>query len=107
MYLLRHMHEMTSVPKVFRTPEFERLFILAEIGNFTPKEYEQYQKSLKVMSDYYNIIDNAVEEAEKRGRAEGVKENKLETAKKMKERGIAYDIISECTGLTIETIQSL
>lgn len=107
MYLLRHMHEMTSVPKVFRTPEFERLFILAEIGNFTPKEYEQYQKSLKVMSDYYNIIDNAVEEAEKRGRAEGVKENKLETAKKMKERGIADDIISECTGLTIETIQSL
>ena len=59
------------------------------------------------MSDYYNIIDNAVEEAEKRGRAEGVKENKLETAKKMKECGIADDIISECTGLTIETIQSL
>ena len=38
---------------------FKRLFILAEIGNFTPTEYEQYEKSIRNMSDYYNIIDTA------------------------------------------------
>ena len=55
------------------------------------------------MSELDNVISSTAEVAESRGRAEGVKE----TAKKMKERGIADDIISECTGLTIETIQSL
>ena len=63
------------------------------------------------MSELDNVISSTAEVAEMRGRelgrAEGVKENKLDTAKKMKERGISDDIISECTGLTIETIQSL
>ena len=35
-----------------------------------PEEYKQYQTSLRLMSDYYNIIDTAAEEAEKRGRAD-------------------------------------
>ena len=107
MYLLRHMHEMTSIPAVFKTPEFERLFILAEIGKFTPEEYEQYQKSLKIMSDYYNIIDTATEEAEKRGCAEGVNEAKLETAKNLKSLGVAEYLIVQATGLPVETVQTL
>ena len=40
------------------------MFILSEIGTFTPEQYSQYMKSLKDMSDYYNIIDTAAEEAE-------------------------------------------
>lgn len=103
MYLLRHMHEMSSVPEVFKTPEYERLFILAEIGNFTPEEYKQYQNSLKFMSDYYNIIDTAVEEAEKRGRVE----EKYDNAKNLKTLGIAEDIIAKATGLSLEVIRGL
>ena len=96
-----------SLQTVFRTPEFERLFILAEIGKFTPEQYEQYQKSLKIMSDYYNIIDTATEEAEKRGRAEGVNEAKLETAKNLKSLGVAEYLIVQATGLPVETVQTL
>lgn len=88
---------------IISDPLFTRLFLLAEIHKFSPAEYKQYKKSLENMSELDNVISSTAEVAESRGRAEGVKE----TAKKMKERGISDDIISECTGLTIETIQSL
>jgi flagellar biosynthesis/type III secretory pathway protein FliH len=65
------MHEMVEIPENFQTPEFKRLFILAEIGNFTASELEEYEKSLTSMSDYYNIIDSAEKRAREEGRAEG------------------------------------
>ena len=97
---------------------FKRLFLLAEIGNFTPDEMAQYLKSLENMSDYYNIIDSAAELAEKRGRevgmAEGIvigreegrEEAKVEDARKLKELGVSLEIISEATGITLEKLQS-
>lgn len=111
MYLLKHMHEMVEIPEVFQTPEFMRLFLLAKIGNFTPEEYKEYQKSLDSMSDYYNIIDSA----EKRARAEGIlegelrgrEEAKLEDAAKFKQLGVSVDIIAQATGLPMETIEKL
>ena len=41
--------------------------MLAEIGKFTAEEKQHYYKSLENMDDYYNIINTATEEAEKRG----------------------------------------
>ena len=72
MYLLKHMHEMVEIPKEFSDTLFTRLFLLAEIDNFTAEEKEQYYKSLENMGDYYNIIDTAVEEATKRAIEEGL-----------------------------------
>ena len=52
--LIRISHSrwpFTVVPKesttVFKTPDFERLFILAEIHKFSPAEYKKYKKSLE------------------------------------------------------------
>ena len=111
MYLLRHMHEMVEIPVSFQTPEFKRLFLLAKIGNFTPDELKEYEKSLNNMSDYYNIIDSAVARAEKaaleKGREEGREEARLESARKFKQLGVAAEIIAEATGLSIEEICKL
>ena len=38
---------------------------------------------------------------------EGIKEGKLETAKKMKSLGVSTDIIVEATGLSLEEIAEL
>ena len=57
--------------------------ILAEIGNFTQEEMEEYENSLKNMSDYYNIIDSA----EKRARDEGRLEGELRGLEKGREEG--------------------
>ena len=111
MYLLKHMHEMVEVPEKFSDPLFRRLFILSEIGNFTPDELKQYEESMKDMSDYYNIIDTAAEEAEKRGHArgreEGREEARLETARKLKEHGFDSETIVAVTGLDAETVGKL
>ena len=74
LYLFKHIHELTSIPDEFQIPTFRRLFLLSEIGNFAPEEYEQYLSSMGEISDYYNTIDTAAEEAEKRGHARGLKE---------------------------------
>ena len=111
MYLLRHMHEMVEIPAPFQTTEFRRLFLLAKIGNFTPDELKEYEKSLNSMSDYYNIIDSAVAKAEKaaleRGREEGREEGRLESARKLKQLGVTTEIIAEATGLSPEEIAQL
>lgn len=115
LFLLKNMHKMTGIPKEFDTPEFRRLFILAEIGNFTPEEMKQYLNSLTNMSDYYNIIESTAELAEKRGREEGRAEGKmegreeakLEDARRLKELGVGVEIISQATGLPVETIENL
>ena len=98
---------------------FTRLFLLSEINKFTADEYKQCTKSLENMGDYTNIINTAAEEAEIRGRAIGREEGRvegraegeaaarLEDAHRFKELGVAVDIISQATGLSVETIESL
>ena len=78
---------MVEVPEKFSDPLFRRLFILSEIGNFTPDELKQYEESMKDMSDYYNIIETAAEEAEKRGHARGREEGREEGREKGREEG--------------------
>lgn len=119
MYLLKHMHEMVEIPKEFSDSLFARLFLLAEIDNFTPEEYQQYRKSLENMGDYQNIINTAAEEAEKRGlaqglaqgREEGKAEGKIEgimhVARQMKQMGLPVAAIVQATGLSLKDIESL
>ena len=102
-HLLKHIHEMVEIPEVFQTPEFMRLFLLAKIGNFTPEEYKEYQKSL----DKKRARAEGILEGEIRGRAEGREEARLENAAKFKQLGVSVDIISQATGLPIETIEKL
>ena len=101
------MHEMVEIPAPFQTPEFKRLFLLAKIGKFTPDELKEYEKSLNNMSDYYNIIDSAVARAEKAALERGREEARLESARKLKQMGVAAEIIAEATGLSIEEICKL
>ena len=109
------MHNMKGIPSEFDEALFKRLFLLAEIGNFTPGELEQYYKSLNNRGDYYNILHTAKEEAERiglekglaQGLAEGRAEAQLEMARKMLEAGMAVDQIVQFTDLTLQEVQSL
>ena len=110
---------MVEIPEQFSDPLFQRLFILSKIGNFTAEELKQYEDSMKDMSDYYNIIDTAAEEAEKRGlakgmeigreegRLEGRQEVRIETARKFKELGVDLQTIALATGLDVDIIEKL
>jgi len=104
MFLIKHIHELTVKPPIFSEIEFERLFLLAKISKFTAKEYKQYKKSLKHMSDYYNIIDTAVEAAEKRGVEKGREEGKILAAKQMVAAGIDAKVIADALGIAVEDL---
>ena len=125
LYLLKHIHKMSSIPKEFSDPFFKRLFLLAEIDKFTAAEKKQYLQSLKNMGDFDNIINTAAEEAHAAGKAEGLKQGleqgleqglsqgleqgleqgklqaNLQSAKNLKALGVPVEIISQGTGLTI------
>ena len=64
-------------PDVFIENEFERLFTLARIANFTAQEMEDYMHTFK-QCDYYNVIRTAEEEARERGHAIGLAEGRAE-----------------------------
>ena len=119
IYLLKHLHNMKEIPSEFDEPLFKRLFLLAEIGNFTPGELEQYYKSLNNMGDYYNILHTAKEEAERiglekgleKGLAQGLekgdRDRAIKTAREMLADGMPVDKIAKYTDLSIEEIEAL
>ena len=53
------------------------------------------------------LIQYAVEEAETKGKAEGERLATLRNARNMKKAGVDLSLITECTGLSLEIIQSL
>ena len=115
MYLMKHMHKMVEIPKEFCDSMFTRLFLLAEIDNFTAEEYEQYKKSLENMGDYQNIINTAVEEATKiateqglkNGMEKGMAEERIAIAKRMLAGGMSVEQVMEFTELSFEEVRSL
>jgi predicted transposase/invertase (TIGR01784 family) len=115
MYLLKHMHEMVVIPNEFKDPLFSRLFLLAEINNFTSDELQQYQKSLENMGEFENIITSTEERAREAGRVEGRAEgltegghNKAkEIAANMLSAGMPIEQVAQFTGLEISEIDKL
>ena len=115
LYLLKNMHKLKKIPKEFDTPEFRRLFILAKTGNFTAEEMKQYDKDMydekrrrgELAAAREEGIEEGLEKGLEKGREEGREEAKLEDARKFKELGVGVDIISQATGLSVETIESL
>jgi len=100
---------------------FAKLFEQAEIANYSEKEYQEYEQSLKEYRDLSNVIDTAFDEGKAeglaKGKAEGLAEGKaeglaegekrkaLETARKMREKGFSAEEICELTGLRLDDMQ--
>ena len=84
-----------------------RDFKTAEIAKFTKEEYDNYKESLKAYRDWKNTIDTAKKISREEGREEGREEKAVEIARNLKAKGVAIDIIAECSGLTEERINAL
>ena len=99
IYVLKHMDTLDRMPFKARKAVFERLEKMASKANMTPEERAQYEKEWKVYNDYFNTLDFAEQKGMLRG--------KESSARMMKSKGLAIDLISECTGLTAEEIEAL
>lgn len=97
------METLERMPWAAQKAAFERLMERAEIANFTPEEEAQL--------DLYRVMNGAI----KRNRLEGIEEGekrgerkeKIKMARRLKELGVDYTIISESSGLSIQEIEKL
>ena len=72
---------------------------LASQANLTEEERARLEEDWKNYNDYFNTIDYA--------KKEGERKKNLENAKKMKEMGLSFEIIMQVTGLPLEEIEKL
>ena len=114
---------------------FNRLFSTAEICNLNEFEFMKYSRSLKDYRDWHNTLNHAIEEKTAqiskkllaKGRKEGIaigletgreegitigmetgtKNTQKEIARKMLNKGMDINSISELSGLTLEEINGI
>lgn len=96
---------------LFGTAMNKELFEAAEIAKFNPKELGEYWESLKNFRDWYSVMSTQLKKGLEKGLQEGLEQGRKEecfkNSKKMKQAGIAFDVIAQVTGLSIGEIASL
>ena len=103
------------MPFTDKNPAFVELIDLATYQNMSEDEQVAYDRSLKRMWDYDNMLRGEREYAmaegeargEARGRAEGEAMEKAKIAKNLKGLAVPIEIIVQASGLTKEQIEEL
>ena len=127
LYLLKNMSNLLKRPERLRDRIFTKLFDVAELAQLDDEDRINYIKAMNTERDTYNQIEYAretgreeghkvgkeeglkegKEEGIKEGREEGAKQKSFDIAKRMLEKGIETETISELTGLTEKEISEL
>ena len=122
LYVIRNLASLMERPRALQEKVFQHLFEAAEIAKFNKQERYEYEESLKAFRDMFSVIETAELKGHAKGleegRAEGLREglaqglreverNKISTARKMKQLGIALADIVIVSGLSEEEIQQL
>ena len=123
LYLLKNMSNLLERPERLRNRIFTKLFDVAELAQLDDEDRTNYIKAMNTERDTYNQIEYARETGREEGhkvgkeeglkvgreegRAEGAKQNSCDIAKRMLEKGIDIETISELTGLTEKEISEL
>jgi predicted transposase/invertase (TIGR01784 family) len=109
MYVLRNLNKLDRVPDELREGIFLKLFELAEIARFSPKEAEAYEESLKSYRDLKNSLDTAREEGIIQGIAQG-REEGIELVLKvidLSKSGKNIDEIASQVGISKERVTEI
>ncbi|MBR6658545.1 MAG: Rpn family recombination-promoting nuclease/putative transposase, partial [Paludibacteraceae bacterium] len=119
LFLIKNLHSLKNRPMEVQNRIFNRLFSTAEICNLNEFEFMKYSRSLKDYRDWHNTLNHAIEEKTAqiskkllaKGRKEGIavgRENtQKEIARKMLDKGMDINSISELSGLSIEEINDI
>ncbi len=99
MYVLKNLPKFQERPSKLQERVFDRLFQVAEIANFSKKEKDAYEDSLKAYRDMNNVLNTR----EEKGRMEGV----IRVAKNLLKMGLDPEQICQATGLTKEQVAGL
>jgi predicted transposase/invertase (TIGR01784 family) len=99
LYFIRHLEDFQNIPEIFKDDVFIQAFEKAEIAKYSEEERHDYEQSLKIYRDLKGVIDTAFDD--------GQIQKTLEIAKRLKDKGMDTDFITETTGLTKDEIDKL
>ena len=99
IYLLKNMETSSRLPWAAQSAVFKKLESITNVGAMPRVERLKYDEALKKYRDTISVLEGA--------RMEGYKEDTIAIARKMKAYGVAWDMIAEITGLTIDEVKDL
>jgi predicted transposase/invertase (TIGR01784 family) len=99
LYLLRHMPELSDIPRELQQAPYTQVFHLAELLMLSETERYYYEGSLKVEWDRVGQIETAREE----GRLAGLRD----TVRRMRAAGLDTAAIAQFTGLSVAEVGGL
>ncbi len=109
--MLKNMDTLSRLPWAAQSAVFKKLESIADVGSMSRSERLKYDEALKKYRDTLSVFEGARmegrEEGIREGIREGIKKGKIENARKMKAYGLALDMISDITGLTIDEVRDL
>lgn len=125
------MYNMDKESKAYLSGEFNEFFLESEVGSLAKEDFVEYRKSnLKYWEDQA-IVDYATHKSMEEGREiglelgrkegreegreiglelgrkEGKNEEKMAIAKNMLDMGMALELISKATGMSVEELRDL
>lgn len=115
LYALKNLSRLLERPKALQERIFSKFFEVAEVAALSKEEYAKYWESEKVFYDNQGAFMTAdfkgytrgMIEGRAEGLAEGERNKALESARSMKADGMAAELITKYTGLTIEEIEQI
>ena len=115
MYVLKNLVKLDSMPQKVKERVFEKLFMSAEIANYTKQEREAYHQSQKYAWDWKNVLDTTlregIEEGIKKGIEQGIQKGIEQGIEKIVisciEKGFDDEAIQNITDLDIEKIREI
>ena len=106
-YWFKHASELRDAPSWEEDPELTALMTATEIAAFPPEKKEIYIKEIMNERDIQYQQNICYKRGLEQGREEGSRETAIKTARALLRNGVSKDIVSSCTGLTVEEVNSL
>ena len=107
LYVLKFIGRMMEQPAWLQNEVYTRIFSACEIAGFPEDKRIKYEQEMndekRLRSEYNTARRMGLEEGLEKGREEA----RLESARRLKQMGVASEIIAEATGLSIEEICKL
>lgn len=102
IFILKNMSIFDQSPFKEEQEAFLRLLNVANLNALTEEERAAYEENLKNYRDWYNTIEYAAQDGEKKGRTETLRQS----VQRMISRKMNTKDIAECLGISEEEIQT-
>ena len=107
-YLTEINEQTREVPEeLMANPEVKKAVNALEVSAFTDAQLAGYEKFWDIISVEKTLYNSAERKGMAAGMAQGKEEERHFIALNLKRQGIPYELISQCTGLSVKEIELL